>query len=117
MILVNEALDYYFPHGTGAKQNTLPEIDLSSTNPNKTTVLAETYNKLQATNMSFAGEIPCNLRMYGDNLSHDTLVNVISHLKDYTNGDTHILQVGSASLSRLSDEEIKVGTDKNWTIS
>jgi hypothetical protein len=47
-------------------------------------------------------------------LSHDTLVSIISTLQTTTNSST--LTLGTTLKSLLSDSEIKVATDKGWTI-
>lgn len=47
-------------------------------------------------------------------LSHDTLVSIISTLQTTTNSLT--LTLGTTLKSLLSDSEIKVATDKGWTI-
>ena len=47
-------------------------------------------------------------------LSHDTLVSIISTLQTTTNSPT--LTLGTTLKSLLSDSEIKVATDKGWTI-
>ena len=47
-------------------------------------------------------------------LSHDTLVSIISTLQTTTNSPT--LTLGTTLKSLLNDSEIKVATDKGWTI-
>ena len=48
-------------------------------------------------------------------LTHDSLMVVINGLPEVTTSQT--LQLGSVNLSKLTDDEKKVATDKGWTLS
>ena len=53
-------------------------------------------------------------------LSHDSLMNIINHLKDYsedTSGTTHKLTLGTTNLKKLTDEEKAQATQKGWTLA
>jgi hypothetical protein len=109
-------MSYYFPRGEGAKQDTFPEVNLSSISENDVTVWGEDRYKIMAKNMSFAGVIKCHLRMIGDNYTRETMLNLFEHLYDYMDGTTHTIEIGSVSLARLSDDDKSIATNKNWTL-
>ena len=53
------------------------------------------------------------------NYSHltvESLMSVINALADRTEMDSDTLTIGSAHLAKLTPEQIKVATDKNWTV-
>ena len=52
---------------------------------------------------------------YSNNLTHDSLMNVINNLATVTSSTT--LTLGSTNLAKLTDEEKKVATDKGWTLA
>ena len=45
-----------------------------------------------------------------------TLEEALELLEDYTGQDTATLSLGSYTIARLSAEQIKIATDKNWTL-
>ena len=49
-------------------------------------------------------------------LSVNSIVNLLELLEDYTGQDTATLKLGSYTIGRLSAEQIKIATDKNWTL-
>ena len=52
------------------------------------------------------------------NLSHESLIQIINSLKDNSeSGSPKTLVLGSNNLSKLTQEEIAIGTSKGWTIS
>lgn len=51
------------------------------------------------------------------NLSHDTLVDIIAHIKDRSEETTKwTLKLGGANSAKLTDEEIAVATAKGWNV-
>ena len=50
-------------------------------------------------------------------LSVNSIVNLLELLEDYTGQDTAKLSLGSYTIGRLSAEQIRIATDKNWTLS
>lgn len=50
-------------------------------------------------------------------LNHDTLIRILNALYDYSDGDTHTITLGATNLAKLTEEELAIGTNKNWTIS
>ena len=48
-------------------------------------------------------------------LQHDSLMNIINGLQTVTTSQT--LKLGETNLSKLTDEEKKVATDKGWTLA
>lgn len=54
-------------------------------------------------------------------LTHDSLINddgdgIINSLKEYTDGSTHTITLGSTNLAKLTDAEKAVATQKGWTL-
>ena len=49
-------------------------------------------------------------------LTVESLMSVINALADRTGIDSDTLTIGSANLAKLTPEQIKVATDKNWTV-
>ena len=52
-----------------------------------------------------------------NNLTHDTLVSIITNLHDCTGETARALTIGATNLAKLSEEEIAVATAKNWTVN
>lgn len=77
----------------------------------------ESYSKVKLENVNFIGEIICNFYCFSDNLTYESMIDMVNHLKDYSGGSTHTLQVGSISLGKLSDTEKVIAINKNWTLS
>jgi len=51
-------------------------------------------------------------------LSHESLVYLINNLKDNTSSSlAKTITLGSVNLAKLTEEEIAVATEKNWTLS
>ena len=51
-------------------------------------------------------------------LTHDSLMNVINEVADETGSSiTHRLILGDVNLSKLTDEDKAIATNKNWTLS
>jgi hypothetical protein len=52
------------------------------------------------------------------NLTHDSLINILEHLKDYAgSGTTYTLTLGSTNLAKLTDAEKAIATQKGWTLA
>lgn len=72
-------------------------------------------------NVTFEGVIGQDINIsYSTKLSRESLMNIINCLYDYaSDGDTaiHKLNLGSANLDKLSDDEQQIATDKGWTLS
>lgn len=51
------------------------------------------------------------------NFSAETLVAILNALADRTGLEAYTLTLGSANLAKLTDEEIAVATEKNWTLA
>ena len=51
-------------------------------------------------------------------LTHETLIKILNALYDYsTSENTYTLALGTANLSKLTDEEIAIATNKGWNVS
>ena len=52
-------------------------------------------------------------------LSHDSLMSIINALKDYstdTSGTSHTVTLGATNLTKLTDAEKAIATEKGWTL-
>lgn len=56
---------------------------------------------------------------YANKLTHDSLINVINNLYDIATAGVKPQQLilGATNLAKLTEEEIKIATDKGWTVS
>ena len=72
-------------------------------------------------NVTFEGEIGQNLNMSAcTKLTHKSLMNIIGCLYDFvSNGETttRTLTIGTNNLSKLTDEEKAIATQKGWTLT
>lgn len=52
-------------------------------------------------------------------LTHDSLINVINDLYDIATAGVkvQVLRLGATNIAKLTEEEIKIATDKGWTVS
>lgn len=76
------------------------------------------YGKIYVPNIDeVVGIKLTNCNIFQDtNQSRETLVKILNALEDYSNGSTHTLILGK-NISKLSDEELAIATNKNWTVS
>ena len=56
-----------------------------------------------------------NLQSFS-HLTVESLMSIINALKDRTGMDSSTLTIGSVHLAKLTPEQIKIATDKNWTV-
>ena len=70
-------------------------------------------------NIVFEGVIGQSLTLkHSSKLTHDSLMSVINHLKDFTGTDnTMTLALGETNLAKLTDEEKAIATQKGWTLA
>ena len=77
--------------------------------------LGQAYSTTQSANYSYyeLDLSPCQ------NLTHDSLMNVINNLYDIATKGVKIQQltIGSTNLAKLTAEEIAIATNKGWTVS
>lgn len=71
------------------------------------------------TNVTFTGEIGNDIDFSTSPLlSHDSIVNIIGVLVDYSGtGTTKTLSLGATNLAKLTDEEKAAATEKGWTLA
>ena len=76
--------------------------------------LGQAYKTTMAANYYYY-----NLKLSNNELTHDSLMNVINNLYDIkTKGcNPQSLILGSTNLSKLSSEEIAIATEKGWNVS
>ena len=94
-------------------------ITIEKIRVNENTVFTNTfYSTPKLANITFEGTIGQNISFSGcDALTHDTLVHIIEHLKDYGETETHTLTIGSTNLAKLTDTEKAIATQKGWTLA
>ena len=51
-----------------------------------------------------------------NNLTHQSLVDIIGSIAEITDGSAPVLKIGATNLAKLSASEIAVATDKGWTV-
>jgi surface protein len=83
---------------------------LNSTNNDNFITLAPNLVHLAA-----PSNINKHIKITASNLSVDSLMSIIDNL--LTVNITQTLEIGSANLAKLSDEQIAVAINKNWTLS
>lgn len=55
---------------------------------------------------------------YSAKLTHDSLMSIINHLKDYSGtGTTRTVTLGATNLAKLTDDEKAIATRKGWTLA
>lgn len=54
---------------------------------------------------------------YANELTVESIIGIFNSLYDYSGGSSHTLVLGSKNLARVTDEQKKIATDKNWTLS
>lgn len=77
------------------------------------------------TNVVIDGVIACDIGSwknvdltYCNKLTHDSLMSIINHLKDYSgSGNTYTLSMGAINLAKLTDGEKAIATQKGWTLA
>jgi len=77
-----------------------------------------------ANNLNYINEIVGTIRVNVDfhycPLVHDSLMNIINALYDYstdTSGKTHTLTIGSTNINKLTEEELAIAYDKGWAVN
>lgn len=120
---------FYGMFGQCESLHTIPELNFAKANDLQTTFgncknlknlggflnLGQAYSTTQSANFS-----PYALYLnQSDNLTHDSLMNVINKLYDIaTKGcNTQKLVLGSTNLAKLTAEEIGTATNKGWSVS
>lgn len=69
-------------------------------------------------NITFDGVIGNNIDFSASPLlTHDSLINIIEHLKDYSSGTAHTLTIGTNNIQKLTNTEKAVATNKGWTLA
>ncbi len=98
-----------------ANLHTIPRLNLT-----KATSLNNTFTGATALqNITFEGTIPINISFASCTLlTHESLMSIITALKDYSASTTvHTCTIGSANLTKLTEEEQQIAIDKGWTLA
>lgn len=70
------------------------------------------------TSITIEGTIGANCNVMYTPLSHDSLMSIISALKDYSGtGTTRTVTLGATNLAKLTDAEKAIATQKGWTLA
>ena len=90
-------------------------IDLSGTtlrsSTNNDSFVTVAY---ELTDFIAPNDICVDIHVTADNLTVDSLMSIINNLADVTK--PQILEIGSYNLSKLTDEQIAIAINKNWTV-
>ena len=97
--------------------SSLTSLDLSSWDVSKVTNLSSFVNKCSQLNSFYA---PKNINVSLSNFTASTLL-TSEHLMSIINNlntisSTQTLTIGATNLAKLTSDEIKIATDKGWTI-
>ena len=110
-------LGYLF--GTPDATSVLETID-EFVSSETTQYMATTFQGANALkNITFRGVIASNnVQFHKCPLSHDSIMNIINVLKDYSGTTTkRTLTLGSSNLAKLTDAEKAIATQKGWTLA
>lgn len=72
--------------------------------------------------MAYAGKTSSNYTVLDvrncNELTHDSLMNIINKVYDLKSAgfNEHAIQLGSTNLAKLTEDEIKIATDKGWKV-
>ena len=98
-----------------SKLKEIPEMDLSNATLSDDYSFAYNCSSLTAIH---AKNIPFSLNIgWSTLLEREALVEIIGNLKDMTGSTTKTLTLGSTLKAKLTADDIKVATDKNWTVA
>ena len=98
-----------------SKLKEIPEMDLSSTTLSDDYSFAYNCSSLTAIH---AKNIPFSLNIsWSTKLEREALAEIIGNLKDMTGSTAKTLTLGSTLKAKLTADDIKVATDKNWTVA
>lgn len=84
------------------------------------TIASNTFTSCNALeNIALEGTIGVSVSFSSSkNLTHDSLMSIIEHLKNYAgSGTTHTVTLGTTNLNKLTADEKKIATDKGWTLA
>ena len=115
---------YRFMEGAGIETFDLSCINLKTNNigysmPNthKTLVNATFYKTFIPSNLSNVNPFQNFSLTSFTQLSKETLLSFLNCLADITSsGKSYMIPLGSANLAKLSSDEIKIATDKGWSV-
>lgn len=98
----------------------LVEIEKLILRENGTQTINSTFNNASSLeNIVIEGTIGANIQLqWSTKLTHDSLMSVINHLKDYsadTSGTIHLLKIGTTNIAKLTDSELEIIISKGWT--
>ena len=98
-----------------SKLKEIPEMDLSNATLSEDYSFAYNCSSLTAIH---AKNIPFSLNIgWSTKLEREALVEIIGNLKDMTGSTAKTLTLGSTLKAKLTADDIKVATDKNWTVA
>ena len=67
-------------------------------------------------NLTLEGTINNSFKIEANALSHDSLMNIINALATLSKNQNKTANIGSTNLAKLTNTEIKIATDKGWTL-
>ena len=91
---------------------TVPQLDIS----NGTNFSNMFYACFSLKNITFVGIIPNTIDFsYASKLTAESLISIINALKDLTGLSSKKLYIGSTNIAKLTEEQLAIIENKNWT--
>ena len=121
---INVASVYRFMEGSGIETFNLscinlktPHLGYSMPNTSKTLVNATFYKTFLPNDLSNVYPFENFSLTSFTQLSKESLLSFLNCLADITSsGKSYTIPLGSANLAKLSSDEIKIATDKGWSV-
>lgn len=89
--------------------------DFSATNSSSGTFFNNCPN-LSSVKFGYNYPVPLTIST-ATQIEADSLVSILNGLKDLTDATTQKITLGTKNLEKLSPEQIRIATDKNWTVA
>ena len=121
---INVGSVYRFMEGSGIETFDLscvnlktPNLGYSMPNTPKTLVNATFYKTFSPSNLANTNPFTNFNLVQFTKLSKESLLSFLNCLADITSsGKSYTIPLGSANLAKLSSDEIKIATDKGWSV-
>ena len=105
--------DMSFMFGSCGSLITVPALDTS-----KVTNMSNMFNNCKNIEEIHMVNIGANLDIHwSTKMTHEALLEVLSNLKDLTGSTSKKLTLGSTLLTKLTDDDKAIATNKNWTLA
>ena len=99
-----------------ASLTTVTGLDLTYMADNENHIKYGIITSPTLVNLTLEGTINNSFRIQADRLSHDSVMNIINALATLNGSVNKTANIGSTNLAKLTNAEIKIATDKGWTL-